>query len=347
MYRVAVIPGDGIGPEVIDGAVRVLKAVTGRIRFEYYEGGVDVFKECGSPIREEDLEEIRRSDAVLFGATTTPFDFPGYRSLILTLRKELDLYANLRIIPDLRGGREIVIVRENSEGLYSGIGAVVNGRAVDVRLITREGAERIARFAVEQAKARGSFITFVHKANVLIGDKFFRRIVLEVAEEEGVEVRDAIIDSFTIKLVRTPWEHGVILSENLFGDILSDLATVHAGSIGIVPSGNYGDGIALFEPVHGSAPDIAGKGIANPIGAILSGAMLLDYLGLDGSLIRAAVRGYVRDGELTPDMGGRARTDDVVRGVIGEIENILSMDEVWRDEIRVSRLESDISRMAG
>lgn len=156
MYRVAVIPGDGIGPEVIDGAVRVLKAVTGRVRFEYYEGGVDVFQECGSPIREEDLEEIRRSDAVLFGATTTPFDLPGYRSLILTLRKELGLYANLRIIPDLRTGREIVIVRENSEGLYFGIGAVVNGRAVDVRLITREGAERIARFAVEQAKARGA-----------------------------------------------------------------------------------------------------------------------------------------------------------------------------------------------
>ncbi len=173
--------------------------------------------------------------------------------------------------------------------------------------------------------------------------------------EEGVEVRDAIIDSFTIKLVRNPpWEHGVILSENLFGDILSDLATVHAGSIGIVPSGNYGgDGIALFEPVHGSAPpDIAGKGgIANPPigGAILSGAMLLDYLGLDGSLIRAAVRGgYVVNGELTPDMGGRARTEDVVRGgIIGEIEDLLSMDEVWRDEIRLSRLESDISRMAG
>lgn len=344
MYRVAVLPGDGIGPEVISSAVKVIEAVTDRIRFEYYEGGVEVFKEVGEPIREEDLEEIRRSDAVLFGATTTPFDLPGYKSLILTLRKELGLYANLRVIPDLKSGREIVIVRENSEGLYSGIGSVVNGRAVDVRLITREGAERIARFAVEEAKRRDTFLTFIHKANVLVGDKFFRRIVLEVASEEGVEVKEAIVDSFTIRLVRDPWNQGVILSENLFGDILSDLATVHAGSLGVVPSGNYGDGIALFEPVHGSAPDIAGKGIANPIGAILSGAMLLDYLGIGGEPIREAVRRYVRNGNLTPDMGGNATTEEVTRGIIGELFEM--PEELWVEELRIGRIPADISRIA-
>jgi len=344
VYRVAVLKGDGIGPEVIDAAIKVINAVTDRIRFDFYEGGVETFRRHGRVILEDDLEEIKRSDAVLFGATTTPFDLPGYTSLILTLRRELALYANLRIIPDLEGEREIVIVRENSEGLYSGIGSVVNDRGVDVRLITREGAERIARFAARVALERGSFITFVHKANVLTGDRFFRRIVFEVAEREGVEVREAIVDSFTIKLVRDPWNYGVILSENLFGDILSDLATVHT-SLGVVPSGNYGDGIALFEPVHGSAPDIAGKGIANPIGAILGGAMLLDYLGLDGSVVWGAVRRYVRRGNLTPDMGGTATTEEVTRGIIAELFEGYE-EELWVEEMRLGRILTDISRVS-
>ncbi|ASJ16257.1 3-isopropylmalate dehydrogenase [Thermococcus chitonophagus] len=340
MYRVAVIKGDGIGPEVVDAAIEVVNAVTSRVRFYEFEGGVEVFKRHGVPITQDDLEEIKKMDAVLFGATTTPFDLPGYKSLIITLRKELNLYANLRIIPDFTDGREIVIVRENSEGLYSGQGRAFDDRAVDVRLITREGAERIARFAARVAKERGSFITFVHKANVLTSDKFFRRIVLEVAREEGVEVREAIVDSFTIKLVRNPWDHGVILSENLFGDILSDLATIHAGSIGVVPTGNYGDDIALFEPIHGSAPDIAGKGIANPIGAILSAAMMLDYLGLDGSRIWNAVRSYVRKGNLTPDMGGTATTMEVTRGIIQEIHDLdpFDLDELWMEEVRLGRI---------
>jgi len=343
VYRVAVIKGDGIGPEVIDAAIEVVNAVTGRISFEYYEGGVETFKRHGVPVLEEDLEEIRKSDAVLFGATTTPFDLPGYRSLILTLRRELGLYANLRVIPDFNDGREIVIVRENSEGLYSGIGSVVEGRAVDVRLITREGAERIARFAAGEALRRGTFLTFVHKANVLIGDRFFRRVVFDVAGEYGVDVKEAIVDSFTIKLVRDPWSHGVILSENLFGDILSDLATVHT-SLGVVPSGNYGEDIALFEPVHGSAPDIAGRGIANPIGAILSASMMLDYLGLDGSPVREATRRYVLRGNLTPDMGGTATTGEVTRGIISELIGAIE-EELWVEEIRVGRIPTDISRV--
>ncbi|AFK23208.1 isocitrate--homoisocitrate dehydrogenase [Pyrococcus sp. ST04] len=340
MYRVAVIKGDGIGPEVINAAIEVVNSITSKIRFYEFEGGVEVFKRYGVPITEEDLEQIRKMDAVLFGATTTPFDLPGYKSLIITLRQELDLYANLRIIPDLRNGREIVIVRENSEGLYSGQGRAYEDKAVDVRLITRRGAERIARFAARIAKDRNSFITFVHKANVLTSDKYFRKIVFEVAREEGVEVREAIVDSFTIKLVRNPWNHGVILSENLFGDILSDLATIHAGSIGIVPTGNYGENIALFEPIHGSAPDIAGKGIANPIGAILSAAMMLDYLGLDGRRIWDAVRSYVAKGNLTPDMGGTATTMEVTRGIIAEIHSLdpLDLDEMWMEEVRLGRI---------
>ena len=285
MYRVAVIKGDGIGIEVTEVAMEVINAVTNRIEFVEFEGGFEVFKRYGVPIRDEDLEEIKKMDAVLFGATSTPFDVPNYKSLIITLRKELNLYANLRIIPDLWNEREIYIVRENSEGLYSGLYKATDERTIDFRVITRGGAERIARFAINLAKEKGEKITFIHKANVLMGDKFFRKIVLSLAEREGVEVREKIIDSFTIELVKNPWNQGIILTENLFGDILSDLAAIHARSIGIVPSGNYGDDIALFEPIHGTAPDIAGKGIANPIGAILSGAMLLDYLNLNGQII--------------------------------------------------------------
>ncbi|CAB49361.1 isocitrate--homoisocitrate dehydrogenase [Pyrococcus abyssi] len=340
MYRVAVIKGDGIGPEVVDSAIRVVNSVTDRIRFYEFEGGFEVFKRIGSPISEDDLKEIRKMDAILFGATTTPFNVPGYRSLIVTLRKELDLYANLRIIPDLSNGKEIVIVRENTEGLYARDGIGFSDRAIDFRIITLEGARRIAKFAINLAKERNSFITFVHKANVLKGDRFFREIVLEIAEREGVEVREAIIDSFMIKLVKNPWDHGVILTENMFGDIISDLATIHAGSIGIVPSGNYGDEIALFEPIHGSAPDIAGKGIANPIGAILSAAMMLDYLGLNGKVVWEATRRYVRYGNLTPDMGGTATTSEVTKGIISEIYSFdpFDIDEIWVEEIRLGRI---------
>ncbi|MCO6041919.1 isocitrate/isopropylmalate family dehydrogenase [Thermococcus alcaliphilus] len=339
MHRVAVIKGDGIGIEVTEAAMKVIEAVTDRIEFVEFEGGFRVFERYGVPIRGEDIEEIRKMDAVLFGATTTPFNVPNYKSLILTLRKELGLYANLRIIPDLWNGREIYVVRENSEGLYSGMFRATEDRVIDFRIITEEGSRRIARFAVELAKNKESFITLVHKANVLMGDRFFRKTVIREAEKEGIDVRERLVDSFTIDLVRNPWNHGIILTENLFGDILSDLAAIHARSIGVIPSGNYGIDIALFEPIHGSAPDIAGKGIANPIGAILSGAMLLDYLGLDGWKIWNAVRSYVKVGSLTPDLGGVAMTRDVVEGVIEEIESEidpLEWDEVWTDEIRIS-----------
>lgn len=161
--------------------------------------------------------------------------------------------------------------------------------------------------------------------------------------EEVVEVRDVIIDFFIIKFVRNFWEYGVIFSENFFGDILSDFVIVYVGSIGIVFSGNYGDGIVFFELVYGFVFDIVGKGIVNFIGVILSGVMFFDYFGFDGLFIRVVVRGYVVNGELMLDMGGRVRIEDVVRGIIGEIEDFLFMDEVWWDEIRLSRLESDIS----
>jgi len=343
MYRVAVIKGDGIGAEVTNAAIEVMRAVTDKIDFVEFEGGIEVFKKFGVPIRERDLEEIKKMDAVLFGATSTPFNVPNYKSLILTLRKELNLYANLRIIPDLWRDREIYIVRENSEGLYSGEYEANNSRVVDFRVITREGAEKITRFALGLAKERNfKEITFVHKANVLRGDRFFRKIVLSLAEREGIKVNEKIVDSFTIELVRKPWQHKVILSENLFGDILSDLASIHAKSIGVIPSGNYGEEIALFEPIHGSAPDIAGKGIANPIGAVLSGAMLLDYLGLDGWIIWNAVKNYVKKGNLTPDLGGNAMTVDVVNGIISEIDDQeidpIEWDELWVDEIRINTI---------
>lgn len=321
MHRVAVLGKDGIGEEVIESSKRVIREVTDEIEFEGFEGGYQVYQECGDSIRKQDLEEIRGMDAILFGSTTTPFDEPDYRSLILTLRQKLDLYANLRIIPDLWNDKEVYIVRENSEGLYSGKYERTEDRVEDSRVITRQGSERITEFAFDIAERIGSNeITLIHKANVLQGDKFFRKIVMKLAEDRGINVNEGIIDAFTIQIVNNFWDHQVMLSENLFGDIISDLSSIHARSIGIIPTENYGDEIALFEPMHGSAPEIAGNGISNPIGSILSSAMMMNYLDLDGDLVWDAVRSYVRSGDLTFDLDGNSSTEEVTDGIISEIQ---------------------------
>ena len=322
MHRVAVLGKDGIGEKVLNSSIRVLNEVTDEIEFVEYNGGFDVFQQSGSSIRDQDLKEIKNMDAILFGSTTSPVDEPDYRSLILTLRQELDLYANLRIIPDLWKNKKVYIVRENSEGLYSGEYAKSEDYVKESRIISKRGSRRITEFALDIIDEMGKQeFTFIHKANVLQSDKFFRNIVIKLAKEREVKVNEGLIDAFTIKLVNNFWDYKVILSSNLFGDIISDLSSIHAKSIGIIPTGNYGDDIALFEPMHGSAPDIAGKEIANPIGSILSGAMMLNYLNLDGDKIWNAVSSYMEKGDLTPDLNGNGSTESVTDGIISEINS--------------------------
>jgi len=328
MHRIAVLGYDGIGDEVLQSCISVISKVTEDLEFFEFEGGYDVYQEIGEPIKEEDVEEIKYMDAVLFGSTTTPFDEKGYKSLILTLRDELDLYANLRIIPGFWDQEDVYIVRENCEGLYSGEYEVLDDQVADKRVISEKGCERITEFAMNLAHNHGlDEITFVHKANVLRGDKFFRDIVRELGKEKGIEVDERLIDAFTIELVENFWEQEIILSENLFGDIISDLSSINVDSLGLIPSGNFGEDIALFEPVHGSAPDIAGRGIANPIGCILSGGMLLNHLGFEGDLIWEAVESQMKDGTLTPDLGGEASTEEVTQEIITRIDHLSSSNK--------------------
>ncbi len=328
MYRVAVLGRDGIGDDVLDSCISVLNNVTDKIEFIELKGGYEIYQQRGVPISKYKIDEIQEMDAVLFGATETPSKETKYKSLILTLRQELELYANLRIVPNMNKGKKVFIVRENCEGLYSDEYECSKNKIIDNRVITREGCERITKFAAELASKIGTDkITFVHKANVLKGDKFFREITMNLAENKGLRIDDRIIDAFTIEVVESFWEHDIILSGNLFGDIISDLSSINVESLGIIPSGNYGDEIALFEPVHGTAPDIEEKGIANPIGSILSGGMMLNYLGLNGDLVWTAVKEQISQGSLTPDIGGRANTEEVTQEIISKINKISDSNE--------------------
>ncbi|MGB8647801.1 MAG: isocitrate/isopropylmalate dehydrogenase family protein, partial [Anaerolineae bacterium] len=253
----------------------------------------------------------------------------GYRSPILAMRKACDLYANLRPIQSLpialsRPALDLLIVRENTEGLYAGRERMEGDTAIAERVITRRASERIMRVALEQARARNNKrVTLVHKANVLkLSDGLFRESCLRVAQEfPDVRVDEMLVDAMAMRLVRDPESFEVIVTTNLFGDILSDEASALIGGLGVAPSGNIGQTTAVFEPVHGSAPDIAGKGIANPVGAILTAAMMLDYLHQDEAAkqVRTAVGHVLERGVMTPDLGGSATTPQVVQAVIREL----------------------------
>jgi homoisocitrate dehydrogenase len=278
---------------------------------------------------------VAAADGTLFGATQSPSTVvAGYRSPILALRKQFDLYANLRpagqLIP---GGRpvDLLIVRENTEGLYSGREHRDGDTAIAERVITRRASERIARVAFEEARrritqdeSRSTHVTIVHKANVLkLTDGLFRESCLAVAQDYGdVKVDEMLVDAAAMWLVKDPTRFDVIVTTNLFGDILSDEAAGLVGGLGVAPSANLGAGrVAVFEPVHGSAPDIAGQGIANPVGAILSAAMLLDHLGepAGAERVRRAVTATIAAGITTPDLGGRGTTAQVTEAICREL----------------------------
>ncbi len=324
VMKLAVVPGDGIGREVVPAALEVLDAFGLDIDKIHLDIGYRKWEKTGKAITDEDMDIIKKCDCVLFGAITTPPD-PDYKSVLMRLRKELDLYANIRPFSHLKNVRlpcakefDFVIVRENTEGMYSSIEELHEDVAYTTRVITRKGSERIAESACSIAKARKRHITIVHKANVLKSCSFFRNISIDVAKRNGIAYNEMFIDAMAYELVLRPAKYDVIVTTNLFGDILSDVAAAISGGLGLCPSANVGEHYALFEPVHGSAPDIAGKGIANPIAAVLSVKMMLEWAGRmeEATVIGRAVDSVLQGGIVTPDLGGSYSTADVANAII-------------------------------
>ncbi len=321
MTRIAIVEGDGIGHEVIPVAQQALELLHPEYEFFAVDVGYHRWEQTGCPCADHDIAELKTADAILFGAITTP-PMKDYQSVVLRLRKALDLYANLR--PVKGNGFDIMIVRENTEGLYSGIEQVSNDRATTLRVVSRQGTERIVRAAIRLALRRSGRLTIGHKANVLKSDVLFRDICLAEAKAAGVSCNDKYIDALALDILQHPASYDVVVTTNIFGDILSDVASYLVGGLGLVPSANIGDDHALFEPVHGSAPDIAGKNIANPIAALRSAGMLLAYCGDTRGLdqIEVAIQEVLAEGIRTRDLGGSAGTREFGDAVIHRLQKI-------------------------
>jgi methanogen homoisocitrate dehydrogenase len=312
--KVAVVPGDGIGPEVVESALAVLDAAGVSFEKVFLEIGLSRWERTGVAMSEEDLQTLKECDCILFGAISTPSD-PNYKSVLLRIRRELDLYANIR--PFRSRDLDFIIVRENTEGLYSGLEELGAEESRTLRVVTRRGSERIAEKACDLAAARRR-LTVIHKSNVLKSDRLFLDSCRAVASKRAVPCEDMLVDAAAYNLVINPKRFDVMVTTNLFGDILSDEAAGVIGSLGLCASANVGTRHALFEPIHGSAPDIAGKGIANPVGAIRSAAMMMQWLGEPEKArrIEAAVQWALARRARTPDLGGSCRTADVTEAVV-------------------------------
>jgi methanogen homoisocitrate dehydrogenase len=320
MHEIAVIQGDGIGPEVMGVTLQLLDCLDIEINYMEASAGNKCFKQTGTTIPQETIETARQADATLFGAVTT---VPGQKSAIITLRKALDLYANVRPIKSYPGIKslyqdlDLVIVRENTEGLYSGIEEETESGATALRVITTKASKRICKFAFDYAKITGRRkVTAVHKANVLkITDGLFKDSFYHVARQYiDIEADDKYVDAMAMFLVTKPQQFDCIVTTNLFGDILSDEGAGLVGGLGLAPSANIGKQNGLFEPVHGSGPDIAGKGISNPSAMILSAVMMLNYLKEykeAGRLDRALAAVLSEGTHLTPDLGGQSKTREM------------------------------------
>ncbi|GAC1651227.1 MAG: isocitrate dehydrogenase (NAD(+)) [Gemmatimonadaceae bacterium] len=334
--QVTLIAGDGIGPDITGAAVRVLEAAGAAFEWDTQLAGMAAVTAVDDPMPDATLESIRRTGLALKGPLETPVG-AGYRSVNVALRKTFDLYANLRPARTIRtGGRfenvDIVLVRENTEGLYSGvehyvqIGDDPHAVAESVAIITAAGSERISRYAFEYAVTHGrKKVTIVHKANIL---KFSQGLFLDTArrvaaEFEGrIEVEERIVDAMAMQLVMKPEIFDVIVTTNLFGDILSDEISGLVGGLGLAPGANIGKSAAIFEAVHGTAPDLAGQGVANPGALILAGCMMLDYLHDQprGDRIRSALEAVVREGrQVTRDLGGTATTAEFADAIIDRL----------------------------
>jgi isocitrate dehydrogenase (NAD+) len=330
-----VIPGDGIGPEVTDATLTVLNEAGADLEYDTQLAGLTALKEARNPLPKATLESAERNRVILKGPLTTPSG-SGFRSINVEIRKTFDLYANVRpvrtIVP---GGRyediDLVLIRENTEGLYVGVEHYIGmegdprAAAESVMIITRFGAERIIRYAFEYARSRSrKKVTLAHKANIL---KYTQGLFLEAAEDVAkdfpdIDSEDRIIDATAMQLVLDPYRFDVLVMENMFGDILSDLMAGLVGGLGFAPAGNIGEDAAMFEAVHGSAPDIAGQGVANPTALLLSACLMLEHLGDDDTAdrIRGAIDTVVRAGEVrTVDMGGSATTGEYTRALVGAL----------------------------
>ncbi|WP_299333884.1 isocitrate/isopropylmalate dehydrogenase family protein [Haloplanus sp.] len=318
---VAVIPGDGIGHEVVPATLRVLDAVVD-LEFVHVEAGDAVAERTGEPLPEETVEAVVDADATLFGATgETSAD------VILPLRDAVDSFVNVRPartypgVDALRPETDLVILRENTEGVYAGIeNRLSEGVSTLTRLVTRSASRRLGEFACDYVDANGhDGFTVAHKNNVMrVTDGLFVDSVADVAAAHGVDIDTQYMDAMATELGLNPAEYDVIVCPNLAGDMLSDLAAGLVGGLGLLPSANVGSERGIFEPVHGCAPDIAGEGVANPTAAILSGAMLLEFLDHDGAAadVRAAVESTLAAGPRTPDLGGSANTEAFADAVI-------------------------------
>jgi len=323
MHRITLIPGDGIGPEVASAVVRIIEASGAQIEWETHVAGQQALDKFGVTLPEELLESIKRNQVGLKGPIMTPVG-KGFTSVNVGLRKALDLYANLRPIralpniPCRNPTLDIVVVRENTESLYAGLEhEIIPGVVESLKIITEKASTRIAHFAFDYAlRESRRKITCVHKANIMkLSDGLFLNCFHKVAQDHPeIAADDKIVDNAAMQLVIRPEQFDVLLCENLYGDIVSDLCAGLIGGLGLVPGANIGEKGAVFEAVHGSAPDIAGQGIANPIGAIWAGAMLLDTVGEPAAAGRVmrAIEDTTRDGRvLTRDIGGTATTREM------------------------------------
>lgn len=330
------IPGDGIGPEITEATVRILEAAGANFEWERQLAGMSALRELRNPIPDATLDSIQRTTLALKGPLETPVG-EGYRSVNVALRQTFDLFANVRpaknIVP---GGHfdnvDIVLIRENTEGLYAGlehyirIGDDPQAAAESIALITRVGSERVVRYAFEYAVRHGrKKITLVHKANILkFSQGLFRRVGQQIANEYAgqVEYDERIIDAAAMHLVIRPDMYDVIVTTNLFGDILSDLVSGLVGGLGLAPGANIGDNAAIFEAVHGTAPDIAGKGVANPGALLLAACLMLEHVGEieRARRIRTAFESAVREGRtVTRDLGGAASTAEFADAIIAKL----------------------------
>jgi len=332
---ITVIRGDGIGPEIMDASLEVLAALECGFNYEFARAGLAALEEDGEVLPAATLDLISKNKVALKGPLTTPIG-GGFKSINVDLRKRFDLYVNLRPAVSYPGTKsrynhiDLITVRENTEGMYLAENSQVTAdgeRAESTSVVTRKGSERIVHFAFEVARQRGrKKVTAVHKANILKATSgLFLKVAHEVARNyPEIEFNDRIVDATCMQLVMNPYQFDVIVTTNLFGDIISDLCAGLVGGLGLAPGANIGTETAIFEAVHGSAPDIAGKKIANPCALLLGAGMMLSHLGMDDKRIRLeqAIRDVVTNGDrLTPDLGGTSSTDHLAQAIIERVRN--------------------------
>ena len=331
MHQVTLVPGDGIGPEVAQAVQKVIAASGVEIDWEEVNAGAGVMDEYGTPLPEAVLDSIRKNKVALKGPITTPVG-SGFRSVNVAIRKQLDLYVNLRPAKTFKGAPtkfeniDLVIFRENTEGLYSGVEHMVGEEAAEsIKIITKKASARIVRAAFEYAQREGrKRVTAIHKANIMkLSDGLFLDTAREVAEDyPDIEFDDRIVDNMCMQLVQHPQEYDVLVLPNFYGDIVSDLSAGLIGGLGLTPGANIGDELAVFEAVHGSAPDIAGQNKANPMALLLSSVLMLRHLEEKEAAdsIEAAIAAVLLEAEvLTADLGGQASTTEITEAIIEKL----------------------------